>query len=220
MLFGPWRAAERLAPREHPDPVDATELAAMLKPGGAFSTAFPGYEFRPPQVDMLEAVADAFNQGHHLMVEAGTGTGKSVAYLLPAIVYAAKNNTRVVISTNTINLQDQLFRKDLPDLERVWARTGQDHTLPRGAAERPEQLPVPAPLSALKARPNPSHDELRGIARILVWLPRTQTGDQGELSLPLPSSLRLSQVCAENEGCSLDRCQKEMGRPLLFLPGA
>ncbi len=119
VLFGPWRAAEPLAPREHPEAVDATELAAMLKPGGAFSAAFPGYEFRPPQVDMLEAVASAFNQGHHLMVEAGTGTGKSVAYLLPAIAYAAKNNTRVVISTNTINLQDQLFRKDLPDLEHV-----------------------------------------------------------------------------------------------------
>ena len=92
-----------------PEPVDATELAAMLKPGGAFSTAFPGYEFRPPQVDMLEAVAGAFNQGHHLMVEAGTGTGKSVAYLLPAIAYAAKNNTRVVISTNTINLPGSTF---------------------------------------------------------------------------------------------------------------
>ena len=110
--------------REHPEPVDAAELAAMLRPGGAFSAAFPGYEFRPPQVDMLEAVAGAFNQGHHLMVEAGTGTGKSVAYLLPAIAFAAKNNARVVVSTNTINLQDQLFRKDLPDLQRVLGKAG------------------------------------------------------------------------------------------------
>ena len=120
----------------------------MLQPGGAFSAAFPGYEFRPPQVDMLEAVAGAFNQGHHLMVEAGTGTGKSVAYLLPAIAYAVKNDTRVVISTNTINLQDQLFRKDLPDLERVLGEQprARPTTLPRGAAERPQQLPVPAAL--------------------------------------------------------------------------
>ena len=159
VLFGPWRAAEPLTPREHPDPVDAAELAAMLKPGGAFSAAFPGYEFRPPQVDMLEAVAGAFNQSHHLMVEAGTGTGKSVAYLLPAIAYAAKNNARVVISTNTINLQDQLFRKDLPDLERVlWAANrARPATLPRGAAEGPEQLPVPAPLLGAQgaAQPQP-----------------------------------------------------------------
>ena len=70
----------------------------------------------------------------------------------------------------------------------------------------------PRRLSALKARPNPSHDELRGLARILVWLPRTQTGDQGELSLPLPSDRFVwSQVSAENEGCSLDRCQRDMG---------
>ena len=185
VLFGPWRAAEPLAPREHPEPVDATELAAMLKPGGAFSAAFPGYEFRPPQVDMLEAVAGAFNQGHHLMVEAGTGTGKSVAYLLPAIAYAAKNNARVVISTNTINLQDQLFRKDLPDLERVSGATqpeGEDQQPFRAALLKGRSNYLcPRRFSALKARPNPSHDELRGIARILVWLPRTQTGDQGEL---------------------------------------
>ena len=218
VLFGPWRAAEPLAPREHPEPVDATELAAMLKPGGAFSAAFPGYEFRPPQVDMLEAVAGAFNQGHHLMVEAGTGTGKSVAYLLPAIAYAAKNNTRVVISTNTINLQDQLFRKDLPDLERVFGREQGKATPFRAALLKGRSNYLcPRRFSALKARPNPSHDELRGIARILVWLPRTQTGDQGELSLPLPSDRFVwSQVSAENEGCSLDRCQREMGGRCFF----
>ena len=218
VLFGPWRAAEPLAPREHPELVDATELAAMLKPGGAFSTAFPGYEFRPPQVDMLEAVAGAFNQGHHLMVEAGTGTGKSVAYLLPAIAYAAKNNARVVISTNTINLQDQLFRKDLPDLERVFGREPGKTTPFRSALlkGRSNYLCLRR-FSALKARPSPSHDELRGIARILVWLPRTQTGDQGELSLPLPSDRFVwSQVSAENEGCSLDRCQRDMGGRCFF----
>ena len=167
---------------------------------------------------MLEAVAGAFNQGHHLMVEAGTGTGKSVAYLLPAIAYAAKNNAAVVISTNTINLQDQLFRKDLPDLQHVFGRE-KDKSAPFRAAllkGRSNYL-CPRRFSALKARPNPSHDELRGIARILVWLPRTQTGDQGELSLPLPSDRFVwSQVSAENEGCSLDRCQKEMGGRCFF----
>ena len=227
VLFAPWRAAEPLAPREHPDLVDATELAAMLKPGGAFSAAFPGYEFRPPQVDMLEAVAGAFNQGHHLMVEAGTGTGKSVAYLLPAIAYAAKNNVRVVISTNTINLQDQLFRKDLPDLEHVLGMANpKGFRKPLGSGAEPFRAALlkgrsnylcPRRLSALKARPNPSHDELRGMARILVWLPRTQTGDQGELSLPLPSDRFVwSQVSAENEGCSLDRCQRDMGGRCFF----
>jgi DNA polymerase-3 subunit epsilon/ATP-dependent DNA helicase DinG len=226
VLFAPWRAAEPLTPREQPEPVDAEDLSAMLRPGGAFSAAFPGYEFRPPQVDMLEAVAAAFNQGHHLMVEAGTGTGKSVAYLLPAIAFAAQNNTRIVVSTNTINLQDQLFKKDLPDLQHVLGKadlTGLRKPVRSAEPFRAALLKgrsnylCPRRLSALKARPNPSHDELRGIARILVWLPRTQTGDQGELSLPLPSDRFVwSQVSAENEGCSLDRCQREMGGRCFF----
>ena len=229
-LFQPWQAAEPLAPREHPEPVDAAELAAMLKPDGAFDRAFPGYEYRPPQVDMLEAVAGAFNQGHHLMAEAGTGTGKSLAYLLPAIAFAAKNSTRVVVSTNTINLQDQLFKKDLPDLQKVLGTAGPatastPFRQSAGTAEpfraallkgRSNYL-CPRRFSALKSRPNLNNDELRGVARILVWLPRTQTGDQGELSLPLPSDRFVwSQVAADNEGCSLDRCLREMGGRCFF----
>jgi DNA polymerase-3 subunit epsilon/ATP-dependent DNA helicase DinG len=227
VLFGPWRAAEPLTPRDRVEPVDAAELAAMLRPDGAFSVAFPGYEFRPPQVDMLEAVADAFNQGHHLMVEAGTGTGKSVAYLLPAIAFAAQNNARVVVSTNTINLQDQLFNKDLPDLQRVLGMADpKGFRKPFGSKAEPFRAALlkgrsnylcPRRFSALRARPNLNQDELRGVARILVWLPRTQTGDQGELSLPLPSDRSVwGQVSAENEGCSLDRCQREMGGRCFF----
>ena len=217
-LFQPWQVAEPLAPREHPQPVDPAKLAAMLRPDGAFERAFPGYEYRPPQVDMLEAVAGAFNQGHHLMAEAGTGIGKSLAYLLPAIAYGSLNATRVVVSTNTINLQDQLFRKDLPDLQKVLSQELGTETPFRAALLKGRSNYLcPRRFSALKSRPSLSNDELRGIARILVWLPRTQTGDQGELSLPLPSDRFVwSQVAADNEGCSLDRCQREMGGRCFF----
>src|SRR5437764_15177352 len=68
---------------------------------------------------MLRAVAEAFSTGDHLLVEASTGVGKSLAYLLPALKFAMQNNTRVVVATNTINLQDQLFHKDLPALAEV-----------------------------------------------------------------------------------------------------
>ena len=68
---------------------------------------------------MLRAVATAFNERQHLLVEAGTGTGKSIAYLLPAVAFAHLNGERVVVSTNTINLQDQLFLKDTPDLQKL-----------------------------------------------------------------------------------------------------
>lgn len=217
-LFRPWRAADPLAPSPQPVPINVQELADMLRPGGAFSRVFPGYEFRPPQVEMLEAVAEAFNHGHHLMVEAGTGTGKSVAYLLPAITFAVANNERVVVSTNTINLQDQLFKKDLPDLTHVLS-AGWGREMPFRAAllkGRSNYL-CPRRFAALKNRPSLSHDELRGVARILVWLPQTQTGDQSELSLPLPSDRFVwSQMSAENEGCTLERCLQEMGGRCFF----
>ncbi|MEO8285588.1 MAG: helicase C-terminal domain-containing protein [Chloroflexota bacterium] len=100
-------------------PVSHTEIEAILKPGGAMSGAFDTYEYRAQQIDMAKAVASAFNKGHHLIVEAGTGTGKSIGYLLPAILYSLRTGERVIVSTNTINLQDQLFTKDLPLLHRV-----------------------------------------------------------------------------------------------------
>ena len=78
-----------------------------------------GYEHRPEQLKMLETVATALNEGERLLVEAGTGVGKSLAYLLPSIYFATTNGQHVVVSTSTINLQDQLYLKDLPDLQRI-----------------------------------------------------------------------------------------------------
>jgi DNA polymerase-3 subunit epsilon/ATP-dependent DNA helicase DinG len=212
-LLQPLHYAEPLSPRDEAQQMDVTELARMLGPGGAVSRAFPGYEYRPPQVHMLEAVATAFNQNHHLLAEAGTGTGKSLAYLLPAIAYAVKNDTRVVVSTNTINLQDQLFQKDLPDLQSILAAEwGRNPPFRAALLKGRSNYLCPRRFLGLLARPALTQDELRGAARILVWLPRTQTGDQSELSLPLPSDRFVwSQVAADSAGCSMERCQREMG---------
>ncbi|MEA3439733.1 MAG: exonuclease domain-containing protein, partial [Chloroflexota bacterium] len=105
-----------LTPVPEPVPLDIDEATAILEPGGEFSKHFPQFEFRYHQVEMLRSVAQALSEGRHLMVEAGTGVGKSFAYLIPAGLWSLQNNQRVVISTNTINLQDQLINKDLPDL--------------------------------------------------------------------------------------------------------
>ncbi|HWL94695.1 MAG TPA: DEAD/DEAH box helicase, partial [Phycisphaerae bacterium] len=78
--------------------------------------ALPRPESRPQQIEMAQAVADALSQRHHLMVEAGTGVGKSFAYLLPAIDRIVSHGERVVISTHTITLQEQLIDKDIPAL--------------------------------------------------------------------------------------------------------
>src|SRR3954447_19971606 len=96
-------------------------LESILGADGAIARRLAGkYEFRPQQLEMAEGVERAFAEGHHLLVEAGTGVGKSFAYLLPAIDYAVKNKKRVVISTHTISLQEQLIEKDIPLIQSVY----------------------------------------------------------------------------------------------------
>ena len=99
--------------------LDARELAATLRAGGPLQRLHPGYEQRPGQVAMLQAVCDAFNDEVIVAAEAGTGIGKSLAYLIPAVAWAAANDERVVVSTATINLQQQLLAQDLPLAQRV-----------------------------------------------------------------------------------------------------
>src|SRR5438105_15802860 len=96
-------------------------LQDILAPGGAIARRLgEGYEFRPQQMEMAAAVQAALVDGHYLLVEAGTGGGKSFAYLLPAIDYAVRTKKRVVISTHTISLQEQLIDKDIPLLRAVY----------------------------------------------------------------------------------------------------
>ncbi len=124
-LVNLFKARKNFQPREPIDgegtwkPVDAEQVRAWFGPGGEFARAFPGYENRPGQMEMAERVTEAFNTGRHLMAEAGTGIGKSLAYLAPALEFAVHNNTPVIVSTNTKNLQAQLFEKDLPLLRKA-----------------------------------------------------------------------------------------------------
>jgi predicted DnaQ family exonuclease/DinG family helicase len=200
-LAAPEEDFPPLRPAETVTPVDAQALAAMISPGGAIAKAFPGYEYREQQIEMLKAVAEAFNRPHHLLVEAGTGTGKSLAYLLPAIYFAVQNGRRVVVSSNTINLQDQLYNKDLPDLQRL--------------------LPVGFHVALLKGRSNYlclrrlalfrrsqqlSEDQVRVLAKILAWLPFTKTGDRVELVLLNEENAVWADVQADAQTCLGDRC--------------
>jgi ATP-dependent DNA helicase DinG len=89
----------------------------FLSEGGQFSSRMPGFEYRPQQVEMVQAVESSLRDGHHLIVEAGTGTGKSLAYLIPAILWAVKNNKKVVISTYSKTLQQQILNHDIPLLQ-------------------------------------------------------------------------------------------------------
>ncbi len=202
-LFKPPKLDGRvLAPAETPKPLDTAAIVGMLQPGGNFSRAFAGFEHRLQQVEMLEAVTTAFNQGQHLLVEAGTGTGKSVAYLLPAAFWAYENGRRVVISTNTINLQDQLINKDIPALQkalpftlRAAVRKGRSNYL---CSRLFQQLRYNGPRDA---------DEMVMFARILLWLPHTQTGDVAEMTVRTPGERQVWQrLNGDNAVCTAEHC--------------
>jgi ATP-dependent DNA helicase DinG len=202
-LFTPEKPNGRApAPLEKTEPLDVDLIARLLEPGGAFSRVFPGFEHRPQQVEMMTAVGQAFNQGEHTLVEAGTGTGKSMAYLLPAAFWASQNGRRVVISTNTINLQDQLIHKDLPELQRVLPfelraaiRKGRSNYL---CTRLFQQMRHNGPTNA---------DDMTLYARILLWLPHSQTGDVGEIVLRTPGErLAWSRLNGENNVCTQDNC--------------
>ncbi len=201
-LFTQPLQVEPLRPVEDPLPIDITQVSATLQQDGALAQDFDGYEYRPQQIEMLEAVAEALNRGDHLLVEAGTGTGKSLAYLLPAAHWAVRNDERIVISTNTINLQQQLINKDVPqvqsllpfDLEAAVLK-GRSHYL---CLEQ---------LKRLRRRGPRSPQDARMMAMILVWLPNTLTGEDEELSIYSSSERAFwHSLSAEFEGCNPERC--------------
>src|SRR5512136_954734 len=112
------------------------------------------------------------------MVEAGTGVGKSFAYLVPASLFAVQNNTRVVVSTNTINLQDQLIRKDIPDLQSALGLDVRAAVL-KGRAN----YLCPRRLDNLRHFGPRNEDELRVLAKVLVWRLEDSSGDRNSITL-------------------------------------
>ncbi len=193
-------------PKE-PVPIDSEEAASTLEHGGPFSQFFESYEYRPEQVEMLKAVANALSNGHHLMVEAGTGVGKSFAYLVPAALFALQNNTRVVISTNTINLQDQLIKKDIPDL---CAALGLE--LRAAVLKGRSNYLCPRRLELLRHRGPANADEMRVLAKVLVWLQENTSGDRTEINLTGPSERDIwVHISAEDDACTSEICLERTG---------
>ncbi|MBZ0280496.1 MAG: 3'-5' exoribonuclease, partial [Anaerolineae bacterium] len=114
LFKAPSSENKALRPKETPALISSEAITSLLDGSGLIAQQMEGYEERSQQIEMAVAVTDAFNAAHHVMIEAGTGTGKSVAYLIPSILWSLENHERVVISTNTINLQEQLIQKDIP----------------------------------------------------------------------------------------------------------
>ncbi len=205
LYMPPRLTGEFLAEAEEPSMLDVSDLEGMFGPTGNFARVFPGFEYRAQQVEMLLAVANAFNAGEHVLVEAGTGTGKSVGYLLPSAFWAAQNGRRVVISTNTINLQDQLINKDIPQLQKILPFTL------RAAVRKGRRNYVCTRLFQQMRHSGPSSDEeMVMFARILLWLPQTESGDIAELTLRTAGERQAwKKLNAENAVCTPDHCAAE-----------
>jgi ATP-dependent DNA helicase DinG len=181
----------------------------VLGPGSPLSKALPGWEHREGQLEMAEAVERALEEEHHLFVEAGTGTGKTLAYLVPAVLSGRK----VIVSTATRALQEQIFTKDLPIVAEALAVHG-----------------VPLRASLMKGLSNylclRRLGEARGagggamLARVADWAQTTESGDRAELS-DLPedaevwrdvmssSDTRIGTGCEHYEACFVTRMRRE-----------
>ena len=156
---------------------------------------------------MLRAVTNALSYGNHLMVEAGTGVGKSFAYLVPAALFALQNNTRVVVSTNTINLQDQLIQRDLPNLCQAL-----DLDFRFAVLKGRSNYLCPRRLENLRHYGPRTTDEMRVLAKVMVWQLNNQSGDRSELNLTGPTEREVwVRVSAEDDACTTETCIKRTG---------
>jgi ATP-dependent DNA helicase DinG len=198
------------SPRSAPSGKDAS-LYQFFAPGGVLARTHPAYEFRRGQLQMAQAVEQALEEKRHLIVEAGTGTGKTLAYLMPVI----RSGKRVIISTGTKNLQEQLFYKDIPFLEHalfgepasagessqrrlsVCYMKGRNNYLCRKKLYDLTDQPV---LSGL--------EEIEQYRAIAAWEKTTATGDRAELAeLPETSAL-WPKLDARSEGCIGQKCSE------------
>ncbi|MCA9769032.1 MAG: helicase, partial [Gemmatimonadetes bacterium] len=186
-------------------PIDPFDVIALLGEGGPVAKALGGYEDRQSQRDLAAYLVDAYNEGGVLMLEAGTGVGKSFAYLVPALAWARANRERTVVSTNTINLQEQLVGKDLPLLRRA---LGDDEHVPTYALLKGWRnylclARLDGATGSQQSLLEP--DKLQELLDITAWAAHTGDGSLADLPTP-PTSEVWDEVSAEPDLCSRVRC--------------
>jgi len=179
-------------------PVKMASARDFFRRKGLLSQWHPQYEYRPGQLDMAHEVELALAESKHLIVEAGTGTGKTLAYMLPTLA----SGRRVIVSTGTKNLQEQLYYKDVPFLEQHWDRPlrvaymkGRQNYLCREKLYEAEKRPI---LTGF--------EEIEEFALIKAWEPETETGDRAELKTLPQNSSTWQKLDARRELCSGSKC--------------
>ena len=178
-------------------------LQKIFTPSGLIAKYLDGYEYRPQQLEMAEAVDAAFRDDEHLIVEAGTGVGKSFSYLVPAVHLALEEEEKVIISTNTINLQEQLINKDVPFLQEVLPEDF-NAVLVKG---RGNYLCLRR-LDNMVAYEQALFDtfsEVEEIQRIIKWSEETEDGSLADIE-PQPMPGVWSKATSESDNCLNVRC--------------
>ncbi len=182
--------------------LEPEKVAAYLDTGGAFSSFFDSYEPRIPQLKLTKAISKAFNENAVGVFEAGTGVGKSLAYLLPAMIWAKQNKKRVVISTGTINLQQQLIEKDVPTAKKI---LGSQYDLKAMLIKGRHNFVCLRRLSQTLQENDLFSAGTEELQKIHDWVMDAKEGSLSELDF-LPAEAVWSSVCSEPDNCLANKC--------------
>ncbi|MCD6287700.1 MAG: DEAD/DEAH box helicase [Candidatus Hydrogenedentes bacterium] len=183
-------------------PLDEEGLRSMFTAGSELAHEVGAFEVRPQQSEMMEVVTRAFNENKVSLIEAGTGVGKTLAYLVPAAIWSTTNKERVVVSTHTINLQEQIIEKDIPVLQKAV-----DENLSAALLKGRSNYVCRRKLKRIEITPELFVDEsaVSQVAAIAEWAHATHDGSRSELPFS-PSPAAWNQVAAESDFCLRARC--------------
>lgn len=197
-----------LLPSDEPDKISAEEISQVFETISRRPNLFSNYELRTGQITMAETVANQLGSGGEIAIEAGTGTGKSLAYLLPALMHAKQNSDRVVVSTHTINLQEQLAEHDVPlAIRLISATTGQSGDIDTAVLKGRNNYLCLERWNQVRLEAKPRNEaEARLFGRIAHWLPTTESGDVAELYMTSDERGAWARLSADETDCLSRRC--------------
>ena len=186
--------------REEKQYIDAHSLSQLLKAGGALESQASYFEERESQIRLLKEVTNAFNNNLVGVLEAGTGVGKSFAYLLPSLLWAQKNDERVVISTGTINLQQQLFEKDIPAAQKLMSLS-----LKAMLIKGRQNYICRRRVKDVLQENDLTSEEIEELDELIKWLNETTTGDKASIPFMVREGL-WQRVQSESDACLGIKC--------------
>ena len=184
--------------------LDESETLFMFSNNGILAKSLERYEYRQEQTELVEATITALNSNKHLMAEAGTGIGKSLSYLVPALLWLKENKTRIVISTNTINLQQQLISKDIPAIIKIIAPDVK-YALVKGRYNYVCIKKVKDNIKEYEGRLD-INQAMDFFENIDDWITKTKDGSLTDLGYK-PSSELWEMVCCDNDTCTHRKCE-------------